>query len=106
MAVVRRTKQELNVDIQEERLIYCGKFQYFAQFEEVAEHEIDNVFFYQVEDTEMTTLEGNPEEVACLRWIDKKELDEWLIREPEAFSAWFAKAYAFVNEKMKEMGIY
>lgn len=105
LAVVRRTKQELNVDIQEEKLIYCGKFQYFAQFDGVAEHEIDNVFFYPVDDVEIESLEGNPEEVAKLRWIEKQELDQWLEQEPEAFSAWFGKAYAFVCDKMSELGI-
>ena len=103
MAVVRRTKQELNVDIQEEKLIPCGKFQYFAQFDEVAEHEIDNVFLYLVEEGEMENLVGNPEEVAKLQWVEKGELDQWLAQEPEAFSAWFKRAYQFVCEKMKEL---
>lgn len=101
LSVVRRVKEELNLDIQEDRLVYCGKFQYFAQFEKVAEHEIDNVFYYEVNEAERETVFGNPEEVASLRWIAKKELDEWLLKEPEVFSAWFARAYGFVCEKMK-----
>lgn len=103
VAVVRRVKQELNVDIQEERLVFCGKFQYFAPFETVAEHEIDHVFFYEINEEEKAQINANPEEVERLLWIEKTKLQEWLSKEPEAFSAWFATAYGYICDKMNRI---
>jgi len=100
VAVVRRTKTELGIDIDEEKLVFCGKFHYFAQFEEVAEHEIDNVFVYDYAGQDKAAIVGNPEEVDSLMWISLTELKEWLLKEQEAFSAWFPKAFAFALEKI------
>lgn len=100
-AVVRRTKTELGIDIEEEKLVYCGKFQYFAQFEQVAEHEIDNVFVYDYTGQDKSVIVGDPEEVDALMWIPMTELIDWLEREREVFSAWFPKAFAFAVEKIR-----
>jgi isopentenyl-diphosphate delta-isomerase type 1 len=101
VAVVRRTKTELGIDILEEKLIYCGKFQYFAQFEKVAENEIDNVFVYDYSGQDKTLIVGNPEEVDSLMWIPLEELEDWLAREREAFSAWFPQAFAFALKAIR-----
>ena len=100
-AVVRRTKTELNIDIEEDKLVYCGKFHYFAQFEQVAEHEIDNVFIYDYTGQDKSVIVGNPEEVEELQWITIEELAKWLEADRDAFSAWFPKAFAFAIEKIK-----
>ncbi len=100
-AVVRRTKTELDIDISGEKLVYCGKFLYFAQFDTVAEHEIDNVFIYDYAGQDKHLIKGNPEEVDELQWIAMDELHAWLDREREAFSAWFPKAFELAVEKMK-----
>ena len=100
-AVVRRTKTELGIDIAEEKLVFCGKFHYFAQFELVAEHEIDNVFIYDYTGQNKDVIVGDPEEVDALMWIPMPELTAWLEREPDTFSAWFPKAFSFAMEKIK-----
>ena len=102
-AVPRRVKEELGVEIAAENLVYCGKFHYFAQFAEVAEHEVDNVFLYEYDYKERDKIIADPSEADALLWISKEELDAWLKREPEAFSAWFLKAYAFIDQKLGEM---
>ena len=100
-AVVRRTKTELNIDIEEDKLVYCGKFHYFAQFEQVAEHEIDNVFIYDYTGQDKNVIVGNPEEIDELQWISIEELAKWMETDRDAFSAWFPKAFAFAIEKIK-----
>lgn len=100
-AVIRRTKTELDIEIQEEKLVYCGKFLYFAQFEQVAEHEIDNVFIYDYSGEDKNKIKGNPEEVDSLQWISMEELTKWMERDRDAFSAWFPRAFALAMEKIR-----
>lgn len=100
-AVVRRTKTELDIDIREEQLVFCGKFQYFAQFETVAEHEIDNVFVYDYAGQDKNLIHGNPEEVDSLMWIPMDELIGWLEKDRDVFSAWFPKAFAYAIEQIR-----
>lgn len=101
-AVVRRVADELNIEIEERKLAFCGKFLYFAQFEQVAEHEIDNVFLYDYTGLDKSVIVGNSEEVAELMWISRTELEEWLERDRDAFSAWFPKAYALAAGRIEE----
>lgn len=101
-AVVRRTKTELDIHIEEEKLVPCGKFLYFAQFDQVAEHEIDNVFVYNYEGQDKSLIVGNPEEVDSLMWISITELEQWLKKEPDTFSAWFTKAFALAMEQIRK----
>lgn len=102
IAVVRRTKTELGIDLEQENLVCCGKFQYFAQFEQVAEHEIDNVFIYDYKGQDKDAIIGDPEEVDSLMWISIPDLIDWLERERDTFSAWFDKAFVFALERICE----
>ena len=46
-------------------------------------------------------LTENPEEVDSLMWIPLTELEDWLKREREAFSAWFPNAFAFAMKVIR-----
>ncbi|MBR4162537.1 MAG: isopentenyl-diphosphate Delta-isomerase [Solobacterium sp.] len=99
-AVVNRMPEELGFSIENEELIYCGHFVYLADFGDLSEHELDHVFLlYRDKETVPMDL-FNKEEVDSLQWISVKKLEEWMKNEPDAFSAWFAKAYQLVKKKI------
>ncbi|MEE1242581.1 isopentenyl-diphosphate Delta-isomerase [Frisingicoccus sp.] len=82
----------LDKTITEKEIIETGKFQYFAQFEGLAEHEIDHVFVYYPCREQIEQMVCNPEEIGDIQWIDMGALCEWNRERPEDFSAWFAPA--------------
>jgi isopentenyl-diphosphate delta-isomerase type 1 len=73
---------------------FCGKFKYFAQFDELMEYEVDSVYVYYVTPTQAAALHPSHEEIHRLRWISTKELFMWLDERPQDFSAWFRPAFA------------
>ena len=81
---------------------YAGKFQYFAQYDGLAEHEIDHVFLYYPSMEQLEQLHGNPEEVGELRWVSISELKDWMANRPEDFSAWFKPAFDLMSAVLKE----
>lgn len=81
---------------------YAGKFQYFAQYDGLAEHEIDHVFLYHPSMEQLEQLHGNPEEVGELRWVSIGELKNWMANRPEDFSAWFKPAFDLIYKVLKE----
>ena len=92
---------ELGLLLHGSDVIYsCGKFKYFAQFEELSEYEIDNVFLYSPNHNGFlkTDFIINPEEIAELKWLNIEELKLWLEKQPDAFSAWFKPAFEIAYE--------
>lgn len=96
-AILRRVQEELGIEIPEldaesGNLTELGKFRYYKKFEDCSEHEIDHVFswFTSMDGTEVTP---NKNEVERLQWIGCMELQEWMWRKPEEFTAWFFPAY-------------
>lgn len=81
-------------------IYYCGKFQYFAQFEGLSEHEIDNVYLFSPDHNGFSKNDFiiNPKEVAEIKWIKIEELKEWLGNAPNDFSAWFRTAFELSYE--------
>ncbi len=77
--------------------IQAGVFQYFSDYGEMKEHEIDHVFVGCLSRENLDQIDPEPEEISRVKWIGRSELDEWLDKEPEAFTSWFAKAYAFAR---------
>ncbi len=77
---------------------YIGKFKYYSQYEELSEHEIDYVFLYLPDEAIINSIAFNKDEIEEIKWISLKELDSWLLENPEEFSAWFSEAYILVKK--------
>lgn len=110
-AVVRRTKQELGLDLTNEQLEFynpssydhglheLGSFKYYKKFPKCAEHEIDHVFYLSLHSNEII-LNIDEDEISEIMWISIEELKKWLSSSSENFTAWFPKALGFVIEKV------
>ncbi len=79
---------------------YVGRFKYYSQYEDLAEHEMDHVFVYYPDESIKSRIEINEDEVAEIRWISPEELEQWLSQAPADFSTWFAEAYALAKIKI------
>ena len=102
-AVVRRAYEELGLRIpcgdgMVSGLTEVGKFQYFADFGDISEHEIDHVFIWETDG--QVNLNPDSEEVMDFMWIEPPRLTEWMQREPGSFTAWFAPALSIVKESI------
>ncbi len=104
-ALSRCVKEELSLsaDFSKEKktpekdLIRClGKFRYFAQFKDNAEHEIDNVFLYIIPQEKIALIKAVASEVEDIRWLTSEEIKAELSANPESYSAWFSQAFSFV----------
>lgn len=124
-ALSRRLHEELGFDMPERLKIVstpdtslfkdggsiceAGKFTYFAQFDGLAEHEIDHVFVYHPTAEQIRTMKCDPEEIGEFQWIDLSELKMWTANVPEDFSAWFIPALKLackIIEKEEVMLVY
>ena len=90
-AVVRRTKEELGIDIDPHELFH---FIYFEDFGDLAEYELDHVFLAQY----TGEVQADPSEIAETRWVSIFDLKEELEQHPERFAAWFQIAAPRVLE--------
>ncbi len=73
------------------RLWSAGTFVYRAALGDLTEHELDRVLILL--GSARDPVPFRTEEVAQVQWISPEDLEPWLEREPEAFSAWFPHAY-------------
>lgn len=105
-ALARCIKDELcaEFDIEKKmsdgKIKHLGKFKYFADFGNLAEYEIDNVFLFYVSDEEIHLLSPIPNEIDEIKWLTLKEINIALSERGEEFTAWFPKAYSFVKEHL------
>lgn len=78
----------------------CGSFKYYAPFGNLSEHEIDHVFLYSpvIEHFSKSDFICNPDEVEEIKWVTIEELKAWMSHTPEAFTAWFKKAFDLAYE--------
>ena len=92
-----------NLDYGKEIIYRCGMFKYFADFDTLSEHEIDNVFLYSPIGVSLRELNlcPNPDEVQEICWISLRELDVWIQRAPEDFTAWFQQAYSLARKVLE-----
>ena len=102
-AVVRRVYEELGLRIpcgdgMVPGLTEVGKFQYFVDFGDISEHEIDHVFIWETDG--QVNLNPDSEEVMDFMWIEPPRLTELMQREPGSFTAWFAPALSIVKESI------
>lgn len=85
-AAARRLREEMRIDCQ---LTERNSFTYFARLDNgLIEHELDHVFIGTFDGTP----QPDPEEVQEWRWISLHDLFEWLGRDPDDFTVWFAEA--------------
>ena len=97
------TKLTQNEKTPDKDFIRClGKFKYYADFSNNAEHEIDNVFLYVIPQEKLPLIKAVETEIEEIKWLTAKQIDEWLSKSPEDFSAWFQKAYSFVKTHLAE----
>ncbi len=93
-SIRKRVFEELGLDISDSSLFHInelGKFRYFKQFDEYAEHEIDHVFVMFVNNR--IELYLNTDEAEDIKWIDLWDLGDWMVSNPEDFTAWFFAVY-------------
>lgn len=99
-AVIRRTKEELGLDIESHRtnIVELGKFQYYKKYKGCAESEIDHVFLLIA--NEEPDISFDSDEIAEIKWLSIQEIKLWLKEAPEKFTAWFPNALAMVLESI------
>ena len=83
---------------------YCGRFLYFADYGELAEHEIDRVFWLPF-DREKDSFTANPQEIADCRWLPRADIRRLLTADPTSFSAWFARAFALLEQSLDRTNV-
>lgn len=110
-AIVRRTKQELGLDLIEKQLMLDAtgsygqglheleSFKYYKKFVGCAEYEIDHVFYLPLHSNDII-LNVDKDEISKVMWLSVEELKMWFDSEPEKFTAWFPKALEIVLEKV------
>ena len=97
---------ELYVFASKKRISKVGKFKYFAQFDGLAEHEIDHVYVYHPTEEQVINMKCNPEEIAEYQWIDLEKLIEWMSDKPDDFSAWFKPAFNIAYDLLKDEAVW
>lgn len=108
-AVIRRAKDELGIELESysfnNRLLELGAFQYYQQYDNCAEHEIDHVFLLLVDD--VLPLQINKKEISEFMWIEIPDLLDWLKNNKNDFTSWFAHSFKIVQEYMSKcMSVY
>jgi isopentenyl-diphosphate delta-isomerase len=85
-AARRRLTEEMGIDCE---LNEAGVFTYRAQVDnDLIEHELDHVFIGRYSGSPLPDID----EVQDWQWISATALNEWLSREPSAFTVWFQQA--------------
>lgn len=93
---------DLSIFANEDVISKAGKFRYFAQFDGLAEHEIDHVFVYHPTKEQLNEMKCNPDEIVEYQWISIIELLEWMKEKQDDFSAWFKPAFDIAYEVIKD----
>jgi isopentenyl-diphosphate delta-isomerase len=97
VAAQRRIAEELNITSLIEWHI-CGEFIYQASFANgLHEHELDTVLIGEFNEALPTV---NPDEVAQLKWIKLKELNQAVSDSPQQFAVWVPFVLTKVNESL------
>lgn len=85
-------------------IIYsCGKFHYYAKFEQLSENEIDHVYLYSPIHKRFLSEEFclNPNEVSEIKWVDMDDLIKWMDACPQDFSAWLRPAFELAYDVLR-----
>lgn len=83
---VIRVKEEMGVEIEEEKLREIFKFSYYApDIEEWCENELDNVIVGEWSGG----LKLNPDEAMDAKWVEWGDLNKDIAENPEKYAPWF-----------------
>ncbi len=97
-AAIRRAREEMNLVIKTVTPLF--QFLYKEELEHgLWEHEYDHVFYGITN----VVPQPNEEEVADFKYVSMADLQEWVTREPEAFTVWFKKIVERVVVEMKSI---
>lgn len=97
---------ELSVSASEDVISKAGKFKYYAQFDGLAEYEIDHVYVYHPTEEQLSEMKCNPDEIEEYQWVGIEELIDWMKKHPEDFSAWFKPAFDIAYDILKDEAIW
>lgn len=105
-AVIRRTKEELGLDISSyaDDLKKVGKFHYYKKYSTCAENEIDHVFLLTID--KQLILDVEPDEIAEVQWESIDEIAQALEKNPDQFTAWFPQAFELVVSSLKQDAVH
>ncbi|AZQ61598.1 isopentenyl-diphosphate Delta-isomerase [Flammeovirga pectinis] len=93
-ATERRLQEELGFTTQ---VIEIDSILYKAAFGNgLTEHEFDYIFIGEYNGL----VDFNPEEVEQVKFISRKDLDQWLIDQPSDFTAWFPLCWEKVKNEL------
>ncbi len=82
-AALRRMREEIGISAE---LKFLYKFEYFARYKDKgSEHELCSVFIGRSD----RTIIANPLEIAEWKFINPKDLDNWIEKESDVFTPWF-----------------
>ena len=100
------TFPEMHVEVSGDRIYEAGKFRYFAQFDGLAEHEIDHVYVYHPTKNQIENMKCNPEEISESQWISLEDLISRMRQKPDDFSAWFKPAFDIAYDLLLQKSIW
>ncbi|MDA4118386.1 MAG: isopentenyl-diphosphate Delta-isomerase [Thaumarchaeota archaeon] len=86
-AGIRRSKQELNVDVK--RLERVLDYTYWAKFGDYSENEFCVLLIGEVEGA----ARPNPDEIMGTKYVSMKELGEDMSKDPDSYTPWFKIAF-------------
>lgn len=81
---------------------FLAKFQYYSDYGELSEHEMDYVFLFLPNQQLITQIRPNPEEIAAIQWKAPEEVDQLLLHSPELFTSWFPQAYQITKNALSK----
>lgn len=88
-AAQRRLYEEMGIH---SNLHAVGVFHYYAQFANgLTENEVDHVFIGRMP---CATLQPHPQEINDYRWINRRDLQEEMQKNPSRFTPWLSQALA------------
>lgn len=99
-AVIRKTKHELNVEIDLNSIFLVDKILYRADSNEnFEEYEMDHVFVSRLE-INVDDINYNNDEVSQIKYFGKNKLDDLVNRNPELFTPWFKNIFLNKGENL------
>lgn len=85
-------------------VIFLAKFQYYSNYGELSENELDYVFLFLPDPVQIAQITPNPDEIAAIQWMTLGEIDRLLLQSPELFTSWFPQAYQIAKNALSKGG--
>ena len=82
-------------------LQFLGRFQYYSNYGELSEHEMDSVFLFMPDKSLISKIVPNPNEIESLKWMSISEIDSLFQKSANDFTSWFYRAYQFAKQAIE-----